>query len=210
MVYRGFNPPVLFSTGAAGPVDAILQELEGSRRFYLHVRPRIFEIVRRRSLECAEKPMWRMTVDRGSFKPCRRHGVRRLSTEDLPAIQQLYADGTWSGETPAFFSGAMLRSGVYYGIFKGEELVAIAGTHLVAPGEGVAAIGNVFTRRDSRGFGLATRVASAVADDLLGRVTLVGLNVHQANPGAIRVYEKLGFVRYCSYFEGEAELAGGG
>jgi ribosomal protein S18 acetylase RimI-like enzyme len=207
LVYRGFELPILFSTGEPQPVDIILNELGGPRRFYLHLRPGTFDVVRRRSRECAQKPMWRMIVEAENFKPCLNSEARRLSARDFPAVQRLYSYGTAAGETPGFFSHVMLRDGVYYGIFQGEELVAAAGTHLFVPEEGVAAIGNIFTRPDSRRLGLATRVTSAVAAELLNRVRLVGLNVHQTNLGAIRVYERLGFVRYCGYFEGEAEIA---
>ena len=55
-------------------------------------------------------------------------------------------------------------------------LVAVAGTHLLAPEEGAAAIGNIYTRRDRRGRGLGRAVTSAVLADLAG-IETVGLNV---------------------------------
>ena len=61
----------------------------------------------------------------------------------------------------------MIESGVYYGVLEGSSLVAAAGTHVFAPDEGVAAIGNVYTRRDQRGRGFAACVTSAVAARLL-------------------------------------------
>ena len=101
----------------------------------------------------------------------------------------------------------MVEQGVFYGIYEGPNLIAAAGTHLVAPSEGVAAIGNVYTRRDRRGQGLATQVTGAVAAELLRLMppsAIIALNVVQTNLAAVKVYERLGFARYCAFYEGLA------
>jgi predicted GNAT family acetyltransferase len=99
----------------------------------------------------------------------------------------------------------MLQDGVFFGTREAGELVAAAGTHLVACSEGVAAVGNVYTRRDRRGRGLAARTTSAVVGELLRmNVATIALNVSRNNDVAIRVYERLGFLRYCAYYEGLA------
>ena len=101
----------------------------------------------------------------------------------------------------------MLDQGAFHGLWENGQLLAVAGTHLVAPTEDVAAVGNVYTRRDRRGRGLAAAVTSAVVDELLRmRIRTIVLNVNQSNAAAIRVYERLGFRRHCSYFEGLAEV----
>jgi predicted GNAT family acetyltransferase len=150
--------------------------------------------------------MGRMTLDPADFCPVPHH-ARQLSLADLPALEALFADGAPHGEAPDFFNAEMLAQGVFFGMFEATDLVACAGTHLVAPEEGVAAIGNVYTRRDRRGLGLAAQVTSAVAAELLGHSPplLVALNVNQANAAALRVYERLGFRRYCPFYEGLAE-----
>jgi predicted GNAT family acetyltransferase len=96
----------------------------------------------------------------------------------------------------------MLEDGVYYGVHEDGALVAAAGTHVVARGVGVAALGNIYTRPDRRGRGLATAVTAAVTGHLarLGIATIV-LNVRDDNHAAIHVYERLGFRPYCNYFE---------
>ena len=82
--------------------------------------------------------------------------VTRLGAKDVPAIERLYADGESTGESPDFFYGSMVTDGVFFGVYKGEDLIAAAGTHLVSREEGAAAIGNVYVRRDRRGRGLGT------------------------------------------------------
>jgi predicted GNAT family acetyltransferase len=99
----------------------------------------------------------------------------------------------------------MLEQGVFYGIGEGADLVAVAGTHLVSGPESVGAVGNVYTRRDRRGRGLAGRATSAVTAELIRRgLRTIALNVNQANAAAIEVYERLGYVKYCPFYEGLA------
>jgi predicted GNAT family acetyltransferase len=67
----------------------------------------------------------------------------------------------------------------------------------------------VYTRRDRRGRGLASRLTSAVTAELLSvGIRLIALNVSQHNSTAIRVYERLGFQRYCPFIEGLASRLG--
>jgi len=124
----------------------------------------------------------------------------RLTATHVPAIERLYADGLSSGESPDFFYASMVSDGVFRGVFEGEELVAVAGTHLVSRDEGAAAIGNVYVRRDRRGAGLSRTVTASVVNDLRG-IETIGLNVRRDNAAAIRVYESLGFVHHCDFHE---------
>jgi predicted GNAT family acetyltransferase len=129
----------------------------------------------------------------------------RLGPADLAAVQQLYAVGEAAGDGPAFFAPAMLADGVFFGAREGPELTAIAGTHLVTPQESVAAVGNIYTRPERRGRGLASRLTSAVTAELLRRqMRTVALNVEQPNAVAARVYERLGYRLYCPFKEGLA------
>jgi len=149
--------------------------------------------------------MRRMVLDDSRFRPQSSDEVAALGPDDVPALQRLYADGDASGESPDFFYPWMVEQGTFFGIRERDQLIAVAGTHLVAPSEGVAAIGNVYTRRDHRGRGFAARVTSAVAAALRRRgVRTIVLSVNQRNAGAIRVYERLGFVPHCEFVEGVA------
>ena len=74
--------------------------------------------------------------------------------------------------------------------------------------QSVAAVGNIYTRRDRRCRGLAAQATAAVLEELLRRgIETIVLNVSRTNTGAERVYERLGFRRYCGYFEGRAVRA---
>lgn len=208
LVYRGFTPPVLFALGPASSFSTLLYEFSHEPSFYLHVRPEIVPALAQGYRITTLKPMWRMVLDHARF-PVTDPAAIRLRAADLDQLQRLYADGHAAGEAPDFFTASMLETGAFYAIRERDELVAAAGTHLVAPQEGVAAIGCVYTRRDRRGHGLASRVTSAVAAELLrSGVARIALNVNQHNTPAIRVYERLGFTRYCEYCEGLAERKG--
>ncbi len=205
LLFRGFGVPVLFTLGEASAVEAPLSEIGEQARMYLSVRPEILPLIRTRWLVEDEMPMWRMVLDPSAFRAVACEDAVRLSSDDVVALQRLYSDGAASGEAPDFFHPAMLDDGIFFGIYEDGELVTAAGTHLVAPTVGVGAIGNVYSRRDRRGRGLAARVTAAVTAELL-RLNLqtVVLNVSQRNEAALRVYERLGFRRYCAFYEGLA------
>ena len=213
LLYRAFEIPVLVTVGAAPAVASLLEEIRAEPEMYLSVRPDILPLIKARYEVLAEAPMWRMVLDPTVFgTPAATSATPAgaavpLTLADLPALQQLYADGQATGEAPDFFSPDMLADGVFYGVREGEALVAAAGTHLYTVAESVGTVGNVYTRRDRRGRGLAVQVTRCVTAELLklGLRTVV-LNVAQPNTAAIRVYERLGFRRYAGFYEGRAKL----
>ena len=204
LLYRAFQTPVFLALGGPEPIDAILTELV-EPEMYLSIRPEILPLVKARYQVHHETAMWRMSLEPVNFSPAPLDEVVRLGPHDLAALQQLYADGKPTGEVPDFFSPSEIEPGVFYGIWEADTLVAAAGTHLVAPSESVGAVGNVYTRRDRRRRGLGGRVTSAVAAELLRMgLRTVALNVSQRNTAALGVYERLGFARYCAFYEGLA------
>jgi ribosomal protein S18 acetylase RimI-like enzyme len=205
LLYRGFDPPVVFALGDAARVPRLLDELGHDGDVFVHVRPDVLEVLRPRYQTDGITAMWRMTLDPTDYRPCATDGAVRLGPSDHGALEQLYGDGTAHGERPHFFLPSMVEEGAFFGLYEGSELVSAGGTHLVVLQEGVAAVGNIYTRRDRRGRGLGARVTSAVVNELLRlRLPTIALNVAQANTPAVRVYERLGFVRHCAYCEGLA------
>lgn len=200
LVYRAFARTIVLYVGRPRGVSKILDEtdhsLDGLVEFYGVVKPEILPLLAGRYEIGEERPMLRMMLDAPRFQPVRGEAAR-LNPGHLGSVRSLYED-----EPPDFFSADMLGKGIYYGIYEGNDLVAIAGTHIVAPDFGIGALGNIHTRRDRRGLGYATRVTSAVTRDLLalGIPTIV-LNVRKENDTAVHVYERLGFQTYCEYYE---------
>jgi RimJ/RimL family protein N-acetyltransferase len=205
LLYRAFEIPVLVTVGALPAIASLLEEIGDEPDIYLSIRPEVMPLIKARYHVLAEAPMWRMVLDSAAFQAPRANAAVRLTAADLPALQQLYADGDARGEAPDFFSPEMVEQGVFFGVREGEALVAAAGTHLYTPAESVGTVGNVYTRRDRRGQGLAGDVTQSVTAELLrlGLQTIV-LNVAQPNAAAIQVYERLGFQRYTAFYEGHA------
>ena len=170
---------------------------------HLQLRPKAMAVLERCAVVTKRMRMRRMgwSGDRTGWADTGR--ARRLTAADVPALERLYADGMESGESPDFFFASMVADGVFFGVAEGNELVAAAGTHLYAPEEGVAAMGNVYTRRDRRGRGFGKVVTCATLAEVAGLET-VGLNVRVDNAAAIRVYESLGFRKHCEFYEGLA------
>jgi ribosomal protein S18 acetylase RimI-like enzyme len=101
----------------------------------------------------------------------------------------------------AYFEPGNLARGPYLALRDRDGIAAIAGVHVYAPTIGVAALGNIATRPDVRGRGLAGAVTGALARQLQREGVLVGLNVKADNPAAIACYARLGFEQVASYEE---------
>jgi ribosomal protein S18 acetylase RimI-like enzyme len=139
--------------------------------------------------------MVRMWVDRTTFHPVIGEAVR-LDAGDARHLNRLYELGLTS-----WLPSESISSGVYYGVRRGGRLVAAAGTHVISPTYGLAAVGNVFTHRDMRGRGFAKAVTSAVTTELLETVDTVVLNVRSDNAPALAAYRALGYQPHMSFEE---------
>jgi RimJ/RimL family protein N-acetyltransferase len=213
LIYRGYTPPIVFAMGTADALRPLFGEL-AEPEISLHVRPEALAPLSAHYSPLQTRTMLRMTVTAMSFRPAadadasdsaRGQPVTRLSEENIGAVEALYADGRQRGDGPTFFYREMLRQGTFHGIWESDALISIAGTHLYSRELGVCAIGNVYTRGDRRGRGLAARVTSAVvAQSLDEGVETIVLNVGEENVAAQRVYERLGFTIYGPFLEGEA------
>ena len=199
LLVRDYGTAILFAMGP-GSVGEALECVAGP--VHLQVQRDALDEAARHAAVSSPRRMWRMTWT-GNQAASPTAITRRLDASDVPALQALYTDGEASGESPDFFFPSMVSDGVFHGIYEGSTLVAAAGTHVLAPEEGAAAIGNVYTRRDRRGLGLGRLVTSAVLGDLAG-VETIGLNVRADNEAALHLYESLGFARHCEFYEGLA------
>jgi len=206
--YDGLQPPALFLMGESHGLRAILARALRPDQVYFMCRLEHEPLTREFYTWEKAIPMWRMALAEGRFTPLQgEHSPplpERLDLERIAQVQALFALG--GGDA---FAPGQLAQGVFYGVFVDGELVSIAGTHLVSRAFGVAAVGNIFTRPDHRRRGYAAGVTSAVVGELLQLgIGDIVLNVSQENVGALRLYERLGFERYCPFLEGPARLVG--
>jgi GNAT superfamily N-acetyltransferase len=207
LVLHDFGTSILFAIGT-GAVREALDHVTWP--VHLQLQQDALDEVARHAVVENQCQMWRMgwngpAAGGTEVPPLRFARARRLGNADVPALLELYGDGDATGEAPDFFYPSMVTDGVFFGVYEGDALVAAAGTHLFAPEEHAVAIGNIYTRRDRRGRGLGGAVTRAVLDVVKDSGT-VGLNVRATNHAALHLYESLGFVRHCPFFEGLATV----
>jgi ribosomal protein S18 acetylase RimI-like enzyme len=111
-----------------------------------------------------------------------------LGDADLPEMLDLV-----QRTRPGPFRPRTIDLGTYLGIRRGGALVAMAGERLHPPG--YTEISAVCTDPAFRGQGLAARLTKAVAHGIQARGETPFLHAAASNTNAIRLYEKLGFVR---------------
>jgi len=199
LLFERLNPPALFCFGPADGVLAAAARADLPERVYFTGLDEHVDAAASWLRFEGRIPMWRMVVSPEDFRPMGLERARRLGMDDLPALSRLYMHGGADA-----FAPYQLEQGVFYGCWDGDDLIAVAGTHLVAPQERVAAVGNVFTHPAHRRRGLGAAVTSAVTAELLERGMDVVLNVSQENVSAVALYERLGYRRYCPFLEGIA------
>jgi len=187
MEYRGPSPQPIFVMGEPAAVRAILRDIVRPRIAYATLRPGLVPAVRDLYRLEAAAPMVRMAVDAATFRPVVGEAVP-LDHGDTGHLNRLYQLGLGSQLAEEAVAG-----GIYYGVRRGTRLIAAAGTHVIGPQVGLAAVGNVFTDREYRGQGLAKVVTSAVTAALLRDCDTVVLNVRADNPPALAVYQALGY-----------------
>jgi len=198
--YVGFAPPILFLMGAGDGVAALLDGLVQLDRAFVTSREEHLSALSQFYRWDELEHMWRMVLRPDRFPKLAR-SCKRLSADDVDRLSALYSLG--GGDA---FSPTQVTQGVFCGVEQGGQLIAVAGTHLVSEVYSMGAVGNVMTHPDHRGHGYATLTTYAVCAELIRRgIKTIVLNVRQDNAPAIRVYEKLRFVRYCPFYEGVIE-----
>jgi ribosomal protein S18 acetylase RimI-like enzyme len=195
MEYRGVSPQPVFAMGEPAGISAIMRDVIRPRVTYLGAKQEAFRGVRDHYRLDAPAPMVRMVTDRATFRPVVGDAVR-LDQGDTGHLNRLYQLGF-----NAYLPDQAVAAGLYYGVRRGTRLLAAAGTHVVSPELGIAAVGNVYTHREYRGQGLAKVVTSAVTADLLKACDTVVLNVRADNPPALGVYHALGYREHTEFEE---------
>lgn len=189
----------LFALGATDALQAVLQLHPGPRHTFLSCQVQHLETMLRYYHLPDQQSMMRMLVDSETLQPAEGN-TRSLTGRDVHTINRLYR----SEGTPAFYSAENIDAAVYYGTYEGGSLVAVAGTHVVSPEEGIAVLGNVFTHPGFRAQGLGALVTSAVTRHLLTSCREVVLSVDPRNVAAVAAYRRLGYRDVGRLIEGAA------
>ncbi|KPK48269.1 MAG: hypothetical protein AMJ77_00295 [Dehalococcoidia bacterium SM23_28_2] len=190
--------PALVTIGDPQALDALIRLHPGPRFTFATFQLDHLDVAQRHFVLSRPEPSLRMSVSAETFRPA-QGTARRLRRQDIGAVNALQrADGF------AFYSAAVLDEGVYHGVFVGRTLVAMAGTHVVAPSQGLALVGNVMTHSRYRGQGYGSIATSAVTAELLKTCPDVLLTVSTKNQAAIRIYERLGYREKCRLIESGA------
>ena len=192
----------MMTLGDPTAVEAVLRLHRGPRQNFATCAPEHLPLIERYFKISQQTVMARMLVRRTSFEPAADPAdghvrVLRLHASHARAINRLYnTEGT-----PTFYSANHIENGYYHGVYYDGRLVAVAGTHVVSPEEGIAVVGNVFTHPRHRGRGYATLATGATTMALLNRCEDVVLTVDPKNVPAVRAYWRLGYSEVCRLIE---------
>ena len=207
LLYKGLSLPAVWTVGSTDGLSTLFQECRTSlpSRFHFHLMERHLPPIKRQYEIADLQEMQRMGLHRSDYESLGRDPrVRRLNHNDTAAIMRLYEH-----YPDNFFEPSQLETGLYFGIDGDDgELASIAGIHVVSEEYDVAAIGNLVTRPDVRGQGMATVCTGRLLDELFERVSLVALNVRHDNLPAISVYENFGFQENSLFWEGRGSRIG--
>jgi len=201
LIYEGLEPPALFLMGDPLGIALLLGSLVRDRFVYATFLASSQPALETHYVLGEIHAMKRMALHPERFRPDRRQPVERLGPGSVTEMRELL---TLDGGGATFFNAEETARGVFYGARRGGRLIAVAGTHLTAPAQRVAAVGNVFTHPAYRGQGYASACASRVTEELMGRKMMVVLNVRVDNAPAIQVYERLGYVEHGPFLEAPA------
>ena len=140
-----------------------------------------------------------MTLERGCERLQIRHPVVKLSVYDAEKIAFLMRSADpdyWGTITGQQIAEGMKRTN-WFGLKVDGEIVSV-GSMLLTDWAGL--IGVVATHKSYRKRGYATSVVSEIAKQILEKLPLAIIYVLGNNLPAIRVYQKVGFKPYKSYF----------
>jgi len=190
------NPPTIDNDSfAPNPVRAAALSLLPNE-FYAHLSPGLIDFFGKQNIEEYYGFNYKMALRLPPVE-IEDENIRRLTTEDLPIIQDFYS----IAYPHNWFDNRMLETEKYFGYFIDSKLVGISGIHVYSAEYKVAALGNIATHPDYRGKQIGFKLTSMLCYDLSKTVDFIGLNVKSDNEFAIRCYQKIGFEIIGNYDE---------
>jgi len=158
-------------------------------KFYAHLSPGLVEVFGVENIIQHFGVNYKMALA-GNVKNVEDENIRRLNLNDLPIIKKFY----FSSYPSNWFDSRMLETNKYFGYFKANELIGVAGIHVFSSEYKVAALGNIATNPKYRGQQICYKLTSVLCNDLINSdVSSIGLNVRSDNQSAIYCYQKIGF-----------------
>ncbi len=201
LIYLGDQTPILLAMGSSASQIDLLQSLNRllPMAFYAHLAPGL-EACFKDWLASGGESYHRMMLKPDKWRPQtanQQDQIKLLAAADLEQLLSFYQ----AAYPENWFNPRMLATGQYLGLFRAEQLMAVAGVHVFSAQQQVAALGNIAVSKAARGQGLGQIISSALCAQLLKQVQQIGLNVASQNQAAIHCYQKLGFEVYLDYQE---------
>ncbi len=209
MTYHGYDRPVLVAMheGDMAHMRELLTAIAPilPDRCYAHLSPGSLTALEESYLATPCGIYHKMAlVDHSALDGIDTSRVVPLTTDDLDDMLEFYE----TSYPNHWFQPRMLRTGQYYGIREKGVLVSVAGVHVYSKRYEVAAMGNITTRPEHRGKGMARAVSAKLCKALLKTVKHIGLNVSVNNKRALKLYRGMGFEIIGSYEEYALERKG--
>lgn len=193
LMYRGLAVPTMIALADEDPaalralIDAHLDDLPA--QFYAHLTPGIEAALALRFACTLFGHNLKMGLAGPPLGAADDPDVVALAPADADEAVAFYAEAY----PTSFFEPVNLARGPYVGVRDAHGLAAVAGVHVYSPTLRVASLGNIATRPDARGLGLARRVTAALCHRLRPEIDVLGLNVRADNAAAIACYRSVGF-----------------
>jgi ribosomal protein S18 acetylase RimI-like enzyme len=224
LIYTGLSTPcvMLFASGeqTGAATELLLKAVEEGHMpkgvFEVHLTAQHLSILRQsKRWNVKARAHERMALDASSslWQEALKHEQLGLSIppivklENKPAVVEAVLQLVAEMDTRLWFEPKVLVHGTYWGVFdeSSGKLVAMAGTHVISPSYGVAALGNICTHPAYRRRGYSRAVSTRCVAHLLEhcQVRTVGLNVESNNAKAIALYESIGFRQVLSFVEAD-------
>lgn len=201
LIYSGLKISVVQAFGVGESFSGLIEELVDllPSEFYGHYQKTYHDNFLK---QFNEKPLGDFVkmklADNSKIKTDSDSNIKRLDDTNIKQLNQFYKQAY----PECYFDERMLKSNLYFGFFKNNEIISVAGVHIDSKEYGVTALGNIATHPEHRGQGLATKVTSRLLNEIINKRDVITLNVKVKNTVAIKCYEDLGFVKTHDYCEG--------
>jgi len=201
LIYTGRETPTILAFGIDDNFNSFLKTLlpELPDRFYCHYQKNNLEFFKKAFNNQSLGTHLKMKLVSDDYKSNVNDDleIQRLDMDHKRKLLDLYE----RSYPDNYFDGRMLETGKYFGCIINGEIVCVSGVHVHSDEYKISVLGNITTRPEYRGRGLATIVTAKLVNELGAGGNMVALNVKNDNIAAIKCYERLGFEIYCEYEE---------